>query len=88
MLYCAEGGAQIAFRRTADGAYTGGELHNLRLETAADEYRVTDADGVIHAFTGLGLLKSLQWPDGNRVEFTRDGDGLLTGAQLPGGEHL
>ena len=88
VLYCAEGGAQIAFRRTADGAYSGGEIHNLRLEATENEYRVTDADGVIHAFTGVGLLKSLQWPDGNRVEFTRDGDGLLTGAQLPGGEHL
>ena len=88
VLYCSAGGAQIAFRRAEDGSYTGGEAQSLRLETENDEYRVVERNGTAHGFTGAGLLKYLEWPDGNRVAFTRDEDGLLTGAQLPGGEKI
>ena len=90
VVYVAADGAEIIFTMDANGVYTGGESRGLTLTTGDDgrEYWITDLDGVTHAFTGMGLLSGIQWPDGNRITVRRDEDGLITGFLLPSGETL
>lgn len=88
IVYAAPGGANIVFTPRPDGTYTGGEANDLRLTANRNEYHVTDAQGVLHAFSGSGLLQYLQWPDGSRISLIRDRDGLLTGLALPSGKKI
>ena len=88
IVYAAPGGANIVFTPRPDGTYTGGEANDLTLTANRDEYRVTDGEGVLHAFSGSGLLQYLQWPDGSRISLIRDRDGLLTGLALPSGKKI
>lgn len=88
IVYAAPGGANIVFTPHPDGSYTGGEANDLRLTANRNEYHVTDAQGVLHAFSGSGLLQYLQWPDGSRISLIRDRDGLLTGLALPSGKKI
>ena len=81
-------GAEIIFTRRANGSYTGGETYGLTLSAGGNEYRITNLDGEIHAFTGGGLLKYVQFSDGNRIALHRDEDGLITALALPSGKTL
>ncbi|MBQ8935093.1 MAG: DNRLRE domain-containing protein, partial [Oscillospiraceae bacterium] len=90
VVYVAADGAEIIFAMDANGVYTGGESRGLTLTISDDsrEYLITNLDGVIHAFTGMGLLNYIQWSDGNRITVNHDADGLMTGFTLPSGKTL
>ena len=88
VTYTKADGAEIVFHRRANGSYYGGEAYGLTLTAEGGEYRVADLNGETHAFTGMGLLKHVQWSDGSRIELLRDADGLLTAFVLPSGETL
>ena len=88
ITYTQADGAEIVFTRRANGSYTGGEGRGLTLTANGSEYRITNLDGEIHAFTGGGLLKYVQFSDGNRITLRRDEDGLITALVLPSGKTL
>ena len=88
ITYTQADGAEIVFTRRANGSYTGGEGRGLTLTANGSEYRITNLDGEIHAFTGGGLLKYVQFSDGNRIMLRRDEDGLITALVLPSGKTL
>lgn len=88
ITYTQADGAEIVFTRRANGSYTGGEGRGLTLTANGSEYRITNLDGEIHAFTGGGLLKYIQFSDGNRITLRRDEDGLITALVLPSGKTL
>ena len=88
IVYAAPGGANIVFTPRPDGSYTGGETYDMSLRAETDEYQITDEEGIIHAFTGSGLLSRLQWPDGSCISLERDEKGLLTALVLPSGKKI
>ena len=88
ITYTQADGAEIVFTRRANGSYTGGEGRGLTLTANGSEYRITNLDGEIHAFTGGGLLKYVQFSDGNRITLRRNEDGLITALVLPSGKTL
>ena len=85
ITYIHADGAEIIFHRYSNGSYYGGESRGLTLTANGGEYRITDLNGEIHAFTGMGLLKYVQWPDGNKIELLRNMDGFITALVLPSG---